>query len=171
MKWMSILCSESHHYREFRTHKAVKIEGDIQSPLEFFKLTTVFKYFPNSVNDWLFHKLSSESSAMTKMTDCNTDHSLQPQRLLELGGPSWQMGKTRIPPWGRMNTHPSSYLHWRFGIVVVVEEGRQALNNGIGTGHLLGTSCSGDWWFAHDFSVSRGARGIFGLSPWIIHWI
>lgn len=48
-------------------------------------------------------------------------------------------------------THVPSNLHWRFGIVVIVQEGRQTLNDGVGAGDLLGTTCCGDGRFAHDF--------------------
>lgn len=48
----------------------------------------------------------------------------------------------------------TSHLHWRLGVIVVVQESREALNDGVGAGDLLGTSSCGNWWFAHDFSVS-----------------
>lgn len=65
----------------------------------------------------------------------------------------------------------SSYLHWRLGIVVIVQEGRQALNNGVGTGDLWRTSTFGDRRFAHDFDIFCWARGLLRLSSWLIHWI
>lgn len=47
-----------------------------------------------------------------------------------------------------------SDLHWRLGVVVVVQEGRQPLNDGVWTGDLLWTSSRWDWWFSHDLSVA-----------------
>lgn len=47
---------------------------------------------------------------------------------------------------------------------MVVQEGRKALNDGVGTGDLLGTTSCRDWWFAHDLSVSQGARGLLRLN-------
>lgn len=65
----------------------------------------------------------------------------------------------------------SSNLHWRLGIVVIVQEGRQTLNNGVGTGDLWRTSPLGDRWFAHDFDIFWWASGLLRLSSRLIHWI
>lgn len=78
--------------------------------------------------------------------------------------------QTEIPfcPIQSPATLPSD-LHWRFGVVVIVQEGGQTLNDGAGTGDLLASW--GDDRLAHDFSVSRRAGGILGLNAWLVHWI